>query len=287
MRASSARGELGGEEDRAHDEQLRHERQRRREKEEARKADRDNDDLGLDGLIPNDEAAPSASGGNPDAECVGEARTPKPKVVRKPHFGPRTKKDTLEDEESTKRERKEYADALVGLEETADWTNFDVRKSLQALRFNSTPEHVKLTLRKLHIRFWHAPAATMKKLLQRAGVPTRIISQVDPIVQTCAECRRWAKPRPQAIASATLADYFNHMVEQDLMFVDEFVIFHLIDRCTRWYHALVVPGKDENSMLMGLTSWCKQHGPMRENSTRTRSQRCCLKSAKHGCIHTA
>ena len=106
LRASSARGELGGEEDRALDEQLQHERQRRREKEEARKADRDNDDLGMDGLIPNDEAVPSASGGNPDAECVGEARPPKPKVVRKPHFGPRTRKDTVEDEERAKRERK-------------------------------------------------------------------------------------------------------------------------------------------------------------------------------------
>ena len=184
---------------------------------------------------------------------MGEARPAKPEVERKRQTGPRSKKEAADDEERAKRVRKEYRDATAGPEETADWTNFDIRRSLQALRFGN-PDHVKLTLRKLHIRFWHAPASAIKKFLQRAGIPANAIRQVDEEVHTFAECRQWTRPQPQAIASITLADYCNHMVEQDLMFVDDFIIFHLIDRCTRWYHALIVPDKIEDSMITGFTS---------------------------------
>ena len=101
------------------------------------------------------------------------------------------------EEEHANRMKKAYRDAVAGPEEPSNWTNFDIRRSLQALRFGN-PEHIKITLRKLHIRFWHAPATAMKKLLQRAGIPSHVLRQVDEVVHTCAEF--------QAIGAASTTD---------------------------------------------------------------------------------
>ena len=79
-------------------------------------------------------------------------------------------------------------DAAVGPENAADWTHFDIKRVLRTLRLAS-PAQCQLTLRKLHIRWWHAKAAAMHRLLSAAGVPKEILELIPSIVQTCKACR--------------------------------------------------------------------------------------------------
>ena len=88
----------------------------------------------------------------------------------------------------------------------------------------------KLSLRKLHLRWWHAQPATMIRILRRAGVPKQVCDLIPETVSTCTSCRAWSRPLPASVASVELADTFNQQVECDLMFVLSFIIFHLIDR---------------------------------------------------------
>ena len=85
------------------------------------------------------------------------------------------------------------------------------------------------------------------------------------IVHTSVSCRAWSRPLPASVASVEFADSFNQQVECDLMFVFHFIIFPLIDRCTRWHAACLVPFKEDSILLGDLdTIWVSIHGPMRE-----------------------
>ena len=148
-------------------------------------------------------------------------------------------------------------------ENPADWTRFDIARVLRTLRMGSVPQ-VRMTLRKLHIRWYHAPAAAMTRLLDRAGVPKQILDMILPIVQTCRACRAWAKPAPLNVATIDLPDSFNQSVECDIMFYKKYKIFHLVCRCTRWYHAVVITDREDDTLIYAIDTWVRIHGPMQE-----------------------
>jgi len=143
---------------------------------------------------------------------------------------------------------------------TTDWTNFDVARSLRALRLGNDAQQ-RLILRKLHLRWWHCSANAMSKLLERAGCPPDALAKVKAICDTCAACRAWAKPRNDAIASVDIVDRFNDEVEYDILFIYKFKIFHMVCRCTRWQHAMIVDTKDEDDCMRVIDSWVRLFGP--------------------------
>ena len=105
----------------------------------------------------------------------------------------------------------------------------------------------------------------MHRILRQVGVPDNILKLIPGIVATCASCRAWHRPGPASVATAELADTFNQQVEFDLMFMHKYIIFHLIDRCTRWHAACTVPDKHDRTLVNTLDSlWVAHHGPMRE-----------------------
>ena len=67
---------------------------------------------------------------------------------------------------------------------TAEWTSDDMRRALRLLH-SVDPGVVERTLRRLHIRLWHAPAARMIELRRMAGAHTAAIKLVKEIVDTC------------------------------------------------------------------------------------------------------
>ena len=81
------------------------------------------------------------------------------------------------------RERRTWNESASGPATTDDWTSFDAGKSMKALRACDEPARRRI-LRKLHIRWWHATAAQMKRLLQQAGQPAEVLDLIDPIVDT-------------------------------------------------------------------------------------------------------
>ena len=126
-----------------------------------------------------------------------------------------------------------------------------------------TLAQARLSLRKLHLRWWHAQTSTMTRLLKHAGVPKHVLDLIPAIVTTCVSCRTWARPLPASVASVELADTFNQQVECDLMFVYKYTIFHLIDRCTRWHAACVVENRESQTLIDALDRlWVSVHGPM-------------------------
>ena len=60
-----------------------------------------------------------------------------------------------------------------------------------------------------------------------------------------------------------LATGMNEMVQWDILFVDDFLISHLVDEATRWCAGSVLPDKDATSIIKRITSdWFRPLGPM-------------------------
>ena len=145
--------------------------------------------------------------------------------------------------------------------EDAAWNRFDLGHVLQQLR--SVREGVVLrALRKLHIRWYHCSAAKMKDLLQAAGVSPDVLNLVSRVVDTCSICRAWSRPGPKSIATTHLPTKFNEVVEADLLFYKRHVILHLLDRCTRFTVASLLPNREVDSILELLHKhWIALLGP--------------------------
>ena len=144
-----------------------------------------------------------------------------------------------------------------------DWTKFDLSRVLRVFRTGDEPQ-CKLALRKLHLRWWHAQVQPMQRLLSTAGVKKEVIDMIPTIVETCVACRAWTRALPDAQTSVELADSFNAQVECDLEFYKKFIIFNLVDRCTRWHHTKNVDGKTETDCMSAVDSWVSIFGPMKE-----------------------
>ena len=60
-----------------------------------------------------------------------------------------------------------------------------------------------------------------------------------------------------------LATGMNEMVQWDILFVDDFMISHLVDEATRWSAGSVLPDKDATSIIKCITAdWFRPLGPM-------------------------
>ena len=105
----------------------------------------------------------------------------------------------------------------------------------------------------------------MKRFLERAGVAQRVLDLIPSICSTFTVCREWSKPGPSNACSTEISDTFNQQVECDLLFVHKYIIFHMLDRCTRWHAALVIPNKEDETLIEALdTAWTTMHGPLKE-----------------------
>ena len=85
----------------------------------------------------------------------------------------------------------------------------------------------------------------MTRFLERVGVGDEVLQLIPEIVDTCKVCREWAKPGPNTVCSTEFADTFNQQVECDLLFAHKHIIFHMLDRCTRWHAAMLAEDTTE------------------------------------------
>ena len=196
---------------------------------------------------PNAEEPPAAP-----AQAAGEGGHPEPgeRRGRGPDQEPRV--------------RRQYQDAGAGPEQATDWTNFDIGRVVRVLRTDRIGD-IRLTLRKLHVRWWHASHNSMKRMLERCGVADHVLQMLPEITQTCKICREWARPGPSNASNIEVADTFNAQVEGDLIFIHKHIIFHMIDRCTRWHAAKLVTGKTEEDCMAAIDElWISTHGAPKE-----------------------
>ena len=67
------------------------------------------------------------------------------------------------------------------------------------------------------------------------------------------------------VASIEVTTQFKHQVGLDLMFYKKHVILHMIDRCTRWYAAVIILSKDSAAIIAAIhDTWVSIHGAMQE-----------------------
>ena len=193
--------------------------------------------------------------GDPGGRREAEARTPGQSA---------SSSSGVRGPDREQRDRRTYRDQGDNPESPQDWTEFDIGRVIRIFRTNREAA-IRLSLRKLHVRWWHASKHTMRRFLERAGVADKVLDLIPEICDTCRVCREWAKPGPSNACSVDMTDKFNQQVECDLMFVHKHIIFHMIDRCTRWHAALVVPNKEDETLIKAIdTGWVTIHGAPKE-----------------------
>ena len=98
------------------------------------------------------------------------------------------------------------------------------------LLHSTNPMVVRRTIRKLHIRMWHAPALRLKEMLIAAGAPEQAIDLIQVVCDTCPACRAWHRPGKRPIATSRVVTDFNQDVQVDLLFWKSHVVMHML--CT-------------------------------------------------------
>ena len=72
----------------------------------------------------------------------------------------------------------------------------------------------------LHVKFWHAGAKDMKKMMHRAGYNVDVIDLIDKLIPPqCKECATWARTLTKPVVKANLSEHFHHRVQHDLCFM--------------------------------------------------------------------
>ena len=117
--------------------------------------------------------------------------------------------------------------------DAADWTALGLGRSIRLLH-SVNPTVVRNTLRRLHIRFWHAPTARLVALLRHAGAPQTTLKLVKEIVDTCKICRMWTRPGPKSMTSTRLVTSSNNVVQWGILFHRRPMISHIMDECIRF-----------------------------------------------------
>ena len=88
---------------------------------------------------------------------------------------------------------------------------------------------------------------------------------IPEVCSTCQVCREWQRPGNSHQTAVDLPDTFNQQVEGDIMFYGSHMIYHLLDRCTRWHAAMVLPDKAATSLMSALSIlWITQFGAPKE-----------------------
>ena len=151
-------------------------------------------------------------------------------------------------------------DRAVG-ENPVDWTSFDVGRSLRMLRVGNSAQ-ITRELRKLHLRWWHAPRVPMERVLSAAGLPPAIIARVADVVETCRECRIWRRPGPSPSTTVELATKQNVTVEADIIFYKDKMAWHMVDKADRFETDIEIHSKSSTELCEAISvSWIAIFGP--------------------------
>ena len=83
----------------------------------------------------------------------------------------------------------------------------------------------------------------MQNTLSMAGVSQRVLDTIPDIIRTCRECRAWAKPGEQTQSSLNVSTKFNQKVEGDIIFIEKYMVWHMIDRAIRFHSGQIILSK--------------------------------------------
>ncbi len=170
---------------------------------------------------------------------------------------PRTDPPQVRELAAARRARTVKTKTAVGVEadaEGADWSDFSVGRALRLLH-SANLMVVRRTLRKLHIRMWHAPAARLKEILVAAGASARAVDLIQTVCDTCPACRAWHQPGRRPIATSRVVNDFNQEVQFDLLFWKTHTVMHLMCALVRFSVVTITPAKDTTTVLTAISHY--------------------------------
>ena len=144
--------------------------------------------------------------------------------------------------------------------EQIDWSATDLGTVLRELKSDNR-SLVTRALRRLHLRWYHAPATRMQAILSKVGISGENLKLVKDVCDTCRICRAWKKPSDKSATQIKQAEGFNDRVQIDLLYVGEYIIAHMCDECTRFSVADILKSREADDILSCIKrSWIKYFG---------------------------
>ena len=135
---------------------------------------------------------------------------------------------------------------------------------LKVLLEGSQQEQLRMLLT-LHKRLYHKRPEELRAILNKSGVPGRILGMLNDAVSLCNECRRWQTTHASPAIKTRLSDHFNKLVYADLIFISDpaLVMLVMVDDSIRWTVIENVFFKDFHTLTEHFRkAWLKQYGPM-------------------------
>ncbi len=115
--------------------------------------------------------------------------------------------------------------------------------------------------RRLHVRWWHASENNMERFRECVGVAETVLALIPDTVQACRACMGLGQAGTAKCFSTESADTLNAQVECDLLFANKHIFFHMLDLCTRWHVAKLIPNKEEDALMTAIEEiWVSTHG---------------------------
>jgi hypothetical protein len=157
--------------------------------------------------------------------------------------------------------RKIKKDVEAQIDIGPDWTQWDLGRALKGLR-SAVPGMRQRTIRRMHVRLWHAPAQRLRDLMSAAGLPKEILDDVQAVVDTCSVCREWQRNGNKPMASLSFTSAFNEGVQFDLLFLEGEPVVHTICLCNKWAQGMFVKSKEPEDVLPAIVHvWFRVYGP--------------------------
>ena len=135
---------------------------------------------------------------------------------------------------------------------------------LKVLVEGSQAEQLRMLLA-LHKRLNHKPAIELRAILNRSGIPGRVLALINDAVSTCVECRRWATPHSAPAVKHRIAGSFNSLVYGDLIFISDpaMILLVMVDDAIRWTVVKNVSYRDFQTLTEAVRQhWFALFGPM-------------------------
>ena len=122
---------------------------------------------------------------------------------------------------------------------------------------------------RLHRKYYHATAKTMKHILSLVGAPESLMSIADEVVKNCRVCRTWERPREKPMAKSSLSLQVNDALYVDILVYHMLTrpddppinILHMLDDASRFRMLEILANRQFPALHDGLARWFGILGP--------------------------
>eukprot|EP00971_Amphidinium_carterae_P331793 6465576-Amphidinium_carterae.1 len=171
--------------------------------------------------------------------------------------------EELHPEARPRRDRRTHREVEIQAAPDGDsrWPHLDVNQALRMLQHPTDKGVILRTLRRLHVKWFHASADQMHRVLKAAGIPRQVLRDIPQITDSCRICRSWARPTEHSKTSIRLSTRFNESVQLDVLYWTDYMILHLMDECTKWCVAEMIGSTDDQELITSITlKWFQPFG---------------------------